>query len=80
MNVVSKPFPVPVPDGMPERYITTTSGMRGMFPVHIWWNPEGFWEPWVTGSTCLNLAECEQAAKDLAEMDDLTYRPAGGEA
>ncbi len=30
-------------------YITTTEGGIGWFAVHVWWNPEGFWEPYETG-------------------------------
>ncbi len=30
-------------------YITITQGIRGYFAVHMWWNPERFWEPWQSG-------------------------------
>ena len=36
---------------MKERcpYITVTQGMSGYFAVMVWWNPEGFEEPYQTG-------------------------------
>lgn len=30
-------------------YITITQGGAGWFAVHMWWHPDGFWEPYQTG-------------------------------
>ena len=32
-----------------DPYITITHGGVGYLAVHIWWNPDGFLEPYVTG-------------------------------
>jgi hypothetical protein len=32
-----------------KRFVTVTHGMSGYFAVCMWWNPDGFWEPWSTG-------------------------------
>lgn len=56
------------------RYVTITKGMRGYFAVLIWWNPEGFWEPWDTG--CGSYDNAEAAAPEAiawAEDEDLPY-------
>ena len=50
-------------------FVTITNGMRGFFAVLVWWNPEGFYEPWSTGIGSYAtgddaVAEAENWAKD----------------
>jgi hypothetical protein len=56
-------------------YITTTSGISGHFAVHVWWNPEGFWEPYNTGiGRYATNAEAVEEAKAWAESEGLQYK------
>lgn len=41
------PPAVPAPDGITE-YITVYRAMFGWKGVLVWWNPEGFYEPFTT--------------------------------
>src|ERR1043166_7398834 len=51
-------------------YITVTSGMSGFFAVHVWWNPEGFWEPYQTGiGRYRTSAEAWTEARAWSESD-----------
>jgi hypothetical protein len=68
----------PVDPKVHKRFITITEGMRGHFPVHMWWNTtdlsEGFWEPW--DSHCCSFDNPEDAhamAREWAEAEDLPY-------
>lgn len=57
-----------------KAFITTTQGMSGWFAVHVWWNPEGFWEPWDTGFG--RYATEERAIEEAqlwAESEGLEY-------
>lgn len=57
-------------------FITTTNGMSGTFAVKLWWNPDGFWEPWNTGHGRYGtIAEAEDEAQGWAEADELPYLP-----
>lgn len=57
-------------------YITITRGMRGFFAVHIWWNPEGFWEPWQSGfGSYATREEAIPEARSWAEAEGLEFKP-----
>jgi hypothetical protein len=56
-------------------YITTTSGMRGMFPVKIVVYEDGFQEPWETGITCKDFEECQKEAMNWAKAENMEYVP-----
>ncbi len=59
-----------------KSYITVTHGMRGYFAVQLWWNPEGFWEPYQTGiGSYLTKAAAEPEAKQWAEAEEMEYKP-----
>ncbi len=59
-----------------KSFITTTQGMSGFFAVHVWWNPEGFWEPWDTGIGRYSTEErAIEEAQSWAENADLEYVP-----
>lgn len=47
-------------------YITITKGIAGYFAVHVWWNPEGFWEPYDTGFG-------RYASKEAAEIEGVDW-------
>lgn len=58
-----------------KSFITVTSGMSGFFAVQMWWNPEGFWEPWQSGIG--RYASSEDAAKEgkyWAEAEGLEFK------
>lgn len=58
-----------------EPYITITSGMRGYFAVMVWWNPEGFWEPWQTGfGSYKNKLDAIPEAKDWAKLEEIEFK------
>lgn len=53
-----------------DAYVTIRKGMSGWFACHIWWNPDGFWEPYDTGMGRYALkefaiAEAREWANDL---------------
>ena len=57
-------------------YITVTHGMSGYFAVHVWWNPEGFWEPWSTGfGRYSDKAQAIAEARQWAEAEEMEYKP-----
>lgn len=66
----------PAPNVAHPTYITTTHGLSGHFAVMVWWNPEGFWEPWNTAAGRYETrAEAEADAKEWAQAEGLEYRP-----
>lgn len=53
----------------PRRHITVYESLAGWKAVEVWWDPEGFWEPWQTGVGAYAtreeaLAEARQWADD----------------
>jgi hypothetical protein len=55
--------------------ITVCHGIRGWFAVHMWWNPEGFYEPW--NSSVLSFDTKERAIQDAkawALSEDLPFK------
>ena len=57
-------------------FITTTQGMKAWFAVHVWWNPEGFWEPYDTGlGRYLTEEEAIVEARIWATMSGIEYKP-----
>ena len=61
------------PKGFP--YITVTSGMAGFFAVMVWWNPDGFEEPYDTGLVrSPKQADAIAEAANWAALDGVTYR------
>lgn len=53
----------PDPDRSP--YITTYKSIGGWKAVRMWWNPEGFWEPFETGIG----AHCNDAQAELEALE-----------
>lgn len=49
-------------DNDKKNYITISRGLRGYFATMVWWNPDGFWEPWTTSE--LSFSTVEDAAVD----------------
>lgn len=61
---------------MNKPYVTVTSGLRGYFAVLMWWNPEGFWEPWNTSDfSSSKYEDAVQDARDWAQAEGIEYRP-----
>lgn len=57
-------------------YVTITQGMSGFFAVYVWWNPDGFHEPWKTGIGRFPSALlAEPEAMQIAEEEDIPYIP-----
>lgn len=55
-------------------HVTVTSGMSGYFAVLIWWNPEGFAEPYNTGiGRYKNIGSAIAEAKDWAKSEEIPY-------
>lgn len=52
-------------------YVSTTSGMRGRFPVLVDGETD---EPIQTGETCATYDECVKAAKSWARAEGLEYK------
>lgn len=66
---------IPLPLDTPRDFVTTSEGGRGWFAVHVWWNPEGFYEPYNTGfGRYATKEEAIKEAKELAEEEGLEYR------
>jgi hypothetical protein len=58
-----------------NNYMTVTHGMSGFFAVKLWWNPDGFWEPWTTGfGRYATREEAVAEAKELAEEEGIEYK------
>ncbi len=56
-------------------YVTSTHGGRGWFAVLVWWNPDGFWEPWQSGiGSYVTQEEAEVEAREWAEADEVAFR------
>ena len=60
--------------------ISITSGMAGFFAVLYWWNPEGFAEPFETGSgrypkTIQGELNAINEAKNWAESEEIRLDP-----
>lgn len=63
-----------MPQSGHKPYITTTKGGAGWFAVQLWWNPEGFTEPYQTGfGRYPDKAGAEREAKYWAEAEELEY-------
>jgi len=59
-----------------QPFITVTQGMRGWFAVKLWWNPDGFWEPWSTSEdTFIDAKAAEPDGIAWAEAEGLEFRP-----
>ena len=57
-------------------YITISRGMSGYYAIHIWWNPEGFCEPWNAGGTSYNNPKLAiNEGRDWADSLGLEFRP-----
>lgn len=57
-------------------FITTYEAVGGWKAVHIWWNPEGFWEPYDTGfGYYASEADAIREALAWAEQEELEYKP-----
>jgi hypothetical protein len=56
-------------------YISVTEGMSGHFAVCLWWNPDGFWEPWDTyPARRATKDEAIADAKEWAQVEGLEFR------
>lgn len=56
-------------------FISVTQGMSGHFAVLMWWNPEGFYEPWDTGfGRYSTREEAIREARSWAEAEELEVR------
>lgn len=56
-------------------YVTTTHGMRGWFAVLMWYNPEGFWEPFQSGiGSYKTQIEAEKEAKEWADAEEIKFK------
>lgn len=59
-------------------FITTSLLGSGHAAICLWWNPDGFWEPWQTGiGRYATQDEAVTEAKYWAEAEDLKYWEAG---
>jgi len=57
-------------------FVTTTQGMSCWFAVHVWWNPEGFWEPYESGlGRYSDEARAITEAQDWAAQMGIDYEP-----
>lgn len=57
-------------------YITITHGLRGYYAVHLYWNGDGFWEPWATGTgSYATQEEAEPEARRWALDEDVDFMP-----
>lgn len=57
-----------------ESYITIYESISGWTAVHIYWNVDGFWEPWNTGFGKYKTHEgAEKEAIDWAAAEGLRY-------
>lgn len=55
-----------------QPYITTYESISGWKAVCIWWNPDGFWEPWQTGQQgYATESEAEVEAEAWADIEGL---------
>jgi hypothetical protein len=56
-------------------FITVYRSMGGWKALELWWNPEGFWEPWQTGLAGYEKREdAVEEAKFWAESEGLQFR------
>lgn len=63
-----------------KAYVTVYKPIAGWKAIHIWWNPEGFWEPYETSQMAFDTREeAEAYAKDWATAESLEYRPYNGD-
>lgn len=62
------------PPGYP--HITVTNGMSGHFAVMIWWNPDGFPEPYNTADDRHpDKTSAIRDARIWAEAENLEFQP-----
>ena len=55
-------------------YVTVYAPLIGWKPVHMWWNPEGFWEPWDTYKAAWEKCSmAEEAGRQWANKLKLPY-------
>lgn len=55
-------------------YVTVYESIGGWKAMMVWWNPEGFWEPWQTGVPCETKEEAIADAKWWAADEGLEYK------
>jgi hypothetical protein len=66
LKLVDKPIGYP--------HWTTHEGLSGWMAVRIWWNPEGFPEPWETGhGRYPTEPEAAHEAQDLARAEGVPF-------
>lgn len=57
-------------------FITTHKGGVGWMAVHVWWNPDGYFEPYQTGiGRYRTKEEAEADGRDWADAEDLKFQP-----
>lgn len=62
-----------------DAYITVYKPIAGWKAAMMWWNPEGFWEPWETSPFSFQFRE--QAVlwgKDWAAEEGIQFKDEGG--
>jgi hypothetical protein len=62
---------------MKPKHIEVYESIGGWKAVMLWWNPNGFWEPWQTGCGAYETrAEAEEEARTWAEDESVEFWPA----
>lgn len=55
-------------------FVTVYKPIIGWKPVHMWWNPEGFWEPYDTYKAAwLRREQAEEAGRQWASKLNLPF-------
>lgn len=55
-------------------YVTAYKSIGGYKAVHVWWNPDGFWEPWQTGmGAYATREEANTEAREWAEAEEMRF-------
>ena len=56
-------------------YVTVYKPVAGWKAILVWWNPEGFWEPWDTSYFAYGTkAEAMVYARDWAQQEGIEYK------
>jgi len=57
-----------------SEYITIYESISGWTAVHIYWNTDGFWEPWQTGFGKYETSKgAENEGRDWARAEGIRY-------
>lgn len=63
------------PAATTERFVTVTYGLRGYFAVLMWWNPDGFWEPWQSGiGSYVTAEDAAKEGREWAEAEGVKFK------